>query len=249
MILVGPDERPSRCPRCHPRYCEPLTTRYDQARALGRWWLQDQEAEGRDSAPWCGRCDQRTRMVVSAGHADAPMRCPTCHPLHGQAADTGSRPVSGFEDDELAAPPPPPWCTYCSDPVRRQVDRGDGSPLMRCPTCHPLAGQRTDRDVRHVYDDEGVPVLPTPRQPWCTRCSDADARQVPGADGRLTRCPACHPLAGAPLTQHPVPELATAAPAPVVTAAAAHIRARMGRTRYDGWTPDVATEGRPKGDA
>lgn len=31
-----------------------------------------------DRPPWCGQCDERTRM---AGHPDHPRRCPTCHPL------------------------------------------------------------------------------------------------------------------------------------------------------------------------
>lgn len=29
--------------------------------------------------PWCGQCDQRTRLAVTAGR-DALRKCPNCHP-------------------------------------------------------------------------------------------------------------------------------------------------------------------------
>ncbi|WP_433225494.1 hypothetical protein [Actinomadura formosensis] len=34
-----------------------------------------------DRPPWCGECDERTRI---AGEPDAPRRCPACHPLRGE---------------------------------------------------------------------------------------------------------------------------------------------------------------------
>jgi len=253
-ILIVPkgaepdDARPARCPRCNPNYSTPLTERFDQARALGQWWIQ--HADEREPAPWCGRCDQRTRMVASSTLAGAMTRCP-CHPRYGQPTETDQRTVSRFVTDDDLAAPRPPWCTYCSDPERRQVDRGDGSPLIRCPACHPLAGRPTKGDARPVTDPEGDAAFgpaATARPPWCTRCSDPERRQVDRGDGRPMRCPTCHPLAAEPLPST-MPEAATAAPAPVIAAAAAHIRVRMRRHRDDGWSPEVATEGRPKADA
>jgi hypothetical protein len=44
------------------------------------------------------------------------------------------------------------------------------------------------RDTEHVAP---------PREPWCRQCSDDVKRQVEDPDGKLRRCPNCHPLRSA----------------------------------------------------
>lgn len=40
------------------------------------------DAEARAKPPWCGSCDERTRLVDDEG----PRRCPSCHPLSVRAS-------------------------------------------------------------------------------------------------------------------------------------------------------------------
>jgi hypothetical protein len=74
--------------------------------------------------PWCGECDQQTRLIELP---DGPARCIRCHPLsvHPPGPDP---PSSAWVK---------PWCGRC-DPVSRwaEAEQPDGTvKLTRCPDC------------------------------------------------------------------------------------------------------------------
>jgi hypothetical protein len=74
--------------------------------------------------PWCGECDERTRLIELA---DGPARCIRCHPL--SVSPPGGEPASSAWLK--------PWCGRC-DPVSRWAEAGqpDGTvKLTRCPDC------------------------------------------------------------------------------------------------------------------
>jgi hypothetical protein len=78
--------------------------------------------------PWCGECDEQTRLVDREG--DHPARCIRCHPLSVKPDD----------------PSPSAWPPWCGDPAcnerTRWRDTDDGLRAEKCPKCHPdLAGR------------------------------------------------------------------------------------------------------------
>jgi hypothetical protein len=68
----------------HPNCRTCGTTRRQEAQAAKKW-----------KPVWCGRCDQRTRLIGYDG--PTPVRCPDCHPL------TAPGPVEGLADEPESA--------------------------------------------------------------------------------------------------------------------------------------------------
>lgn len=55
----------------------------------------------------------------------------------------------------------------------------------------PPASDALDKSIGELFAAGTNPYLYVP---WCGECSDENRRQVRRDDGRLERCPACHPL-------------------------------------------------------
>ena len=87
----------------------------------------------RAKPPWCGECDERTRIVTVLGATPADdriARCIRCHPLSAE------RP--GRDDEPARSAWLKPWCGQCDDPHTRwaEVEQPDGTvKLARCPDC------------------------------------------------------------------------------------------------------------------
>lgn len=41
-------------------------------------------AHGANTRPWCGLCDERTRLLAANADWTVMVRCPDCHPLRGR---------------------------------------------------------------------------------------------------------------------------------------------------------------------
>jgi hypothetical protein len=89
----------------------------------------DDQPPGPPKPPWCGECDEDTRLAETGDGRMA--RCIRCHPLS----------VHPPEDSGSSWPP---WCgdPDCN-PATRWRDSADGLHADKCPKCHPdLAGSQ-----------------------------------------------------------------------------------------------------------
>jgi hypothetical protein len=91
--------------------------------------------------PWCGECDERTRLVGMGG--DRPARCIRCHPLSVARPEPEPEP-SGR----------PPWCgdPECDPATRiRVTDTGDGPRARKCPECYPDRARPDDEGEEYPF--------------------------------------------------------------------------------------------------
>jgi hypothetical protein len=122
--------------------------------------------------------------VGESGH------CPQCwadtHGLITESVSAHERLTLGGvrrgEGGEGAHPPTPgrPRCA-------RHANLPDDDPGPNCVAC---------RDARLAAEQAAKPPLASVPN-WCGECSDHNRRQVELDDGRIARCPQCHPLRSA----------------------------------------------------
>lgn len=138
--------------------------------------------------PWCGRCDERTRLLLLSGDDPRPARC-RCHPLY-------SEPL--FQPWDLPQQVGS-WCGVCDERTRLVDPTGTGQTLVRC-SCHPLYGRPTDTDVRPVPapDPDGQSARRPDAPAWCGLCDPRTRLTDPTGDGLAPARCSCHPLHGQP---------------------------------------------------
>lgn len=137
----------------------------------------------------------RKRRERAARKANAAQVPPTGTPGPVENVDNSNQQVRGMSRDmsvgQSAKRP--------QDSLSSLRSTTGGIESREIPPYPPQAGGHRSRCKRHkarpktwCEDCQAPPLAPVPD--WCRRC-DERTRHIEAADGRITRCPDCHPLA------------------------------------------------------
>jgi hypothetical protein len=83
-IVGGLEEEKETTPLPPAQRGESCTGQHENCRGCGSTRRQQARAARNAKPPWCGGCDQRTRLV--GVDSDSPARCLQCHPLTAKSA-------------------------------------------------------------------------------------------------------------------------------------------------------------------